>query len=192
MLFHKLIPICLFLGLCMISDPGLQTFADCSFQWKPQGGQDGFPTYHWLTIVATVNSAPLWFNRLQTAPGVISLQAGGPHSCPMMRYDPKALKLLGPDAATTYAQVTFAGTIGYDTALDAANNLGFRLANPCYEQARARGDKPAWSTAGQENAFGKMHTLLLSTTGFNATTWLQQLRMLASVTKIDTPVVTTC
>lgn len=176
----------------LISDLGLQTFADCSVQWKPQGGQVGFPTDHWLTIAATVNSAPLWFNRLQTAPGVISLQAGGPHSCPMMRYDPKALKLLGPDAPTTYAQVTFADTIGYDTALEAANNLGFRLANPCYEQARARGDKPTWSTAGQENAFEKMHTLLLSTTGFNATTWLQQLKSLAGVTRIDTPVVTTC
>jgi outer membrane protein assembly factor BamB len=176
----------------LISDLGLQTFADCSFQWKPQGGQDGFPTNHWLTIAATVNSAPLWFNRLQTAPGVISLQAGGPHSCPMMRYDPQALKLLGPDAATTYVQVTFAGTIGYDTALDAANNLGFRLANPCYEQARSRGDKPAWNATGQESAFGKMHTLLLSTTGFNATTWLQQLKSMAGVTKIDTPVAVTC
>ena len=110
----------------------------------------------------------------------------------MMRYDPKALKLLGPDTPKTYAQVTFASSIDYGTALEAANNLGFRLANPCYEQARARGDKPAWSTAGQESAFGKMHTLLLSTTGYTATTWLSQLKSLVGVTKIDAPVVTTC
>ena len=89
-------------------------------------------------------------------------------------------------------KTTFSDSISYDIALDAANNLGFRLANPCYESARARGDKPAWKTAGQENAFGAAHTLLLATTGFNATTWLSQLKTLAGVTKVDTGVGAGC
>jgi outer membrane protein assembly factor BamB len=176
----------------LITDLGLQTFADCSFQCRPMGDQNGFPTYHWLTIAATVNTAPLWFNRLQTTPGVVGVQADGPHSCPMMRYDPKALKLLGPDAPVTYIRATFSGGTGYDTALDAINNLGFRLANPCYEQARSRGNKPAWNTAGQENVFGSAHTLLLATTSFNATTWLSQLKSLVGVTKVDASVRTGC
>lgn len=52
----------------LLSDPGLQTFANCAFQWKPQGSGEGFSTDRWLVVAATVNSAPLWFNRLQAAP----------------------------------------------------------------------------------------------------------------------------
>jgi len=109
-----------------------------------------------------------------------------------MRYDPKALKLLGPDAPVTYVKATFSSGTGYDAAFDAVNNLGFRLANPCYEQARSRGDKLAWSGAGQEDAFGSAHILLLATTNFNATSWLQQLKSVASVTKVDTPIAVAC
>ncbi len=176
----------------LLTDPGLQTFANCAFQWKPQGSGDGFSADRWLVVAATVNSSPLWFNRLQAAPGITEVQADGPHSCPMMRYDPNGLNRLKPDAPVTYVRATFSNSAGYDTALDAVNNLGFRLANPCYESARARGDKPAWKTAGQENAFGSAHTLLLATTGFNATIWLSQLKSLAGVTKVDTAVGTGC
>jgi len=163
-----------------------------AFQWKPQGSSVDFSAYHQLVVTATVNSAPLWFNRLQATPGITEVQADGPHSCPMMRYDPKALNRLKPDAPVTYVKATFSNSISYDTALDAVNNLGFRLANPCYEKARAGGDKPAWKTAGQENVFGSSHTLLLATTGFNATTWQQQLKSLAGVTKVDVWVGTGC
>ncbi len=176
----------------LIADLGLQTFADCSIQWKPEGDSDGFSTGHSLVVSATVNSAPLWFNRLQTAPGITEVQADGPHSCPMMRYDPKAPNRLSTDAPATYVKATFSNSTGYDTALDAANNLGFRLANPCYKSARSQGDKPAWKTAGQEDAFGKTHTLLLATTSFNATIWLSQLKTLAGVTNVDTAVDTGC
>lgn len=176
----------------LLTDLGLQTFANCAFQWKPQGSSVDFSAYHQLVVAATVNSAPLWFNRLQATPGVTSLQADGPHSCPLMGYDPNGLNRLKPDAPVTYVKATFSDGTGYDTALDGVNNLGFRLANPCYEKARAGGDKPAWNTAGQENAFGSAHTLLLATTGFNATTWLQQLKSLAGVTKVDIAVGTGC
>ena len=36
-----------------------------------------------------------------------------------------------------------------------SNALGFRLANLTYEQQRARGPQPTWSSMGQENAFSK-------------------------------------
>ena len=176
----------------LITDLGLQTIAFCASQWKPMGSDSDFANYHTLTIVATVNSSPLWFNRLQTMPGVASVQADGPHSCPVMRYDPNALNFLGPDAPISYVRATFSGGTGYDAALDAVDNLGFRLANPCYEEARSRGDKPTWNAAGQENTFGSSHTLLLATTGFNATTWLSQLKMAVDVTKVDEPVTVAC
>lgn len=176
----------------LITDLGLQTTAFCAFQWKPMGSETDFANGHLLTIVATVNSSPLWFNRLQTMPGVVSVQAAGPHSCPMMRYDPHALKFLGPDAPITYVRATFSGGSGYDAALDAVNNLGFRLANPCYEQARSRGDKPTWNAAGQENTFGSSHTLLIAITSYDATTWLSQLKSAAGVTSVDEPLKVTC
>ena len=176
-------------GLRLITDLGLQTIAFCAIQWKPTGSATDFANGHSLVVVATVNSAPLWFNRLQATPGMTSLQASGPHSCPMMQYDPHALNFLDPNAPVTYARATFSSDTDYDAALDAVNNLGFRLANPCYEQARARGDKPAWNTAGQENTFGASHTLLLATTSYNAATWLSQLKTVAGVTSVDAGVV---
>src|SRR5579859_2849172 len=177
----------------LITDLGLQTIAFCASQWKPMGSGTDFAGDHSLTIAATVNSSPLWFNRLQAMPGVASVQAAdGPHSCPMMRYDPNALKFLGPDAPVTYVKAIFSGATSYDAALDAVNNLGFRLANPCYEQARSHSYKPAWNTAGQENAFGSSHTLLLATTSYNATTWLPQLKTTVGVTGVDAPVAMTC
>ena len=176
----------------LITDLGLQTIPLCAIQWKPMSSAADFANGHSLIVAATVNSAPLWFNRLQAMPGVTSLQAAGPHSCPMMRYDPNALRFLGPDVPVTYVKVTFSSGTSYDAAMGAVNNLGFRLANPCYEQARARGDKPAWNTAGEESAFGSSHTLLLATTAYNATAWLSQLKTVAGVTKIDEPLKVTC
>ncbi len=176
----------------LITDLGLQSIVFCASQWKPMDSDTDFANGHWLPIVATVNSSPLWFNRLQIMPGVASVQAAGPHSCPVMRYDPNALKFLGPDAPITYVRASFSGGTGYDAALDAVNNLGFRLANPCYEEARSRGDKPTWNAAGQENPFGSSQMLLLATTSFNATTWLSQLKAVASVTSVDTGVRVVC
>lgn len=176
----------------LITDLGLQTTAFCAFQWKPMGSETDYASGHSLTIAATVNSSPLWFNRLQTSPGVVRVQAAGPHSCPMMRYDPNGLKFLGSDAPITYVRATFSGGTGYDAALDAINSLGFRLANPCYEQARSRGNKPTWNAAGQENAFASSHTLLLATTSYNATTWVSQLKTVAGVTSVDVGVKVAC
>ncbi|MGH2494002.1 MAG: PQQ-binding-like beta-propeller repeat protein, partial [Ktedonobacteraceae bacterium] len=176
----------------LLTNLGLQTVAQCAIQWKPQGSGTDFSTDPWLVAIATVNSAPLWFNRLQAMPEVTEIQASGPHSCPNMEYNPNALNRLPLDAPVTYVRATFSNSTAYDAALVSINNLGFRLANPCYEQARSRGDKPTWNTSGQENVFGPAHTLLLATTTFNATTWLSQLKSLVSVTKVDAPAGMAC
>ena len=82
-------------------------------------------------------------------------------------------------------RVTFAYTAQYATALDATNALGFRLADPCYEQSRARGTKPTWHSMGQADSFTRTRTLLLATTAFNATDWAKQLGAVAGVVKVE-------
>ena len=71
--------------------------------------------------------------------------------------------------------------------LDVLNTLGFRLADPCYEQARARGTKPTWHSMGQADSFTRTRTLLLATTAFNATDWAKQLETVAGVAKVEAP-----
>ena len=175
-------------ALRMITDLGLKTFADCAFGgWVPQGESSGFSQFHQLEVTATVVSAPLWLARLQKLPGVTDVQIWGPHSCPMQRIDSSKPRYLGEDWSLTYARVTFSATTGYDKALGALDDLGFRLANPCYEQARAKGEKPTWTTMGQESAFAQAHTLLVATSYNNAVTWQQQLRAVSGVTQVEVP-----
>ncbi len=98
---------------------------------------------------------------------------------------------ISPGQVGTYLRVIFSSG-NYDAALNAINNLGFRVANPCYEQARARGSKPAWSLMGQEDSFAQAYTLVLATTNNNAATWQSQLRSLHGVTKVEAPFKASC
>ncbi len=176
----------------IITDLGLQTVAECTVQWVPQGGKSYYSSPNWLTVSATVASAPLWLERLQTTPGVIETQVMGPHSCPNMRYDPNKPAYLGPDAPVTYLRVTFQDATSYDSAVDAVNDLGLRLANPCYEQARAQGKKPTWNTIGQEQSFSQAHALILATSFNSAVIWQQQLQSLSGVKSVDAPYQAAC
>jgi len=179
-------------ALAIVTGLGLKTFADCHPYWWTKGDdKDIYSGSHLLTVAATVNSAPLWLDRLKVTPGVEHAEASGPHSCPKIgpgsgfRYLPEA-------QAGTFVRVTFADTAKYATALDALNALGFRLADPCYEQARARGTKPTWHSMGQADSFTKMRTLLVATTAFNATYWANQLGAVAAVVKVESPFKMTC
>ena len=89
-------------------------------------------------------------------------------------------------------RVTFADTAQYAIALDAINALGFRLGDPCYEQARARGTKPTWHSMGQADSFTKTRMLVLATTAFNATNWAKQLEAVAGVVKVEAPFKMAC
>ena len=166
---------------------GLKTFADCHPYWWTKGDdKDLYPGLHLLTVAATVNSAPLWLDRLKATPGVEGAEANGPHSCANFR--PGSGFRYIPDGQTgTFVRVTFADTAKYATELDVINALGFRLADLCYEQARARGAKPTWHSMGRADSFGKMHTLLLATTIYNATDWAKQLWAVAGVVKVEAP-----
>jgi hypothetical protein len=97
--------------------------------------------YHALLIVANVNSAPLWLNRLKATAGVEDVQVAGAHSCPAERVDSSSFRLPLQQMGT-FLQVTFLPTMSYNNALEAISNLWFRMADPCYEQARAQGTKP--------------------------------------------------
>jgi len=179
-------------ALAIVTGLGLKTFADCHPYWWTKGDdKDIYSGSHLLTVAATVNSAPLWLDRLKANPDVEYAEASGPHSCPKIgpgsgfRYLPEA-------QAGTFVRVTFADTAKYATALDALNALGFRLADPCFEQARARGTKPTWHSMGQADSFTRTRTLLLATTAFNATYWANQLGAVAAVVKVESPFKMTC
>ena len=179
-------------ALAIVTGLGLKTFADCHPYWWTKGDdKDIYPSLHLLTVAATVNSAPLWLERLKATPGVERAEANGPHSCPLFRPG-SGFRYLPDGQAGTFVRVTFAVTAQYAIALDAINALGFRLADPCYEQARARGTKPTWHSMGQADFFTRAHTLVLATTSFNATEWAKQLEAVAGIVKVEAPFKMTC
>ncbi|HLI08953.1 MAG TPA: PQQ-binding-like beta-propeller repeat protein [Ktedonobacteraceae bacterium] len=180
-------------ALEIVTSLGLKTFADCQFgSWVTSDNKNFFSNAHEMTVLATVSSAPLWFERLKTTAGIQMVQPDGPHSCPMIPAAPAGTKYLPSSQANTYLGVTFISTTRYATALDAINGLGFRLAAPCYEQARARGNKPGWSAMDQSSAFNQSHTLILATTTVNAVTWKSQLQAVTGVVKVNAPFKATC
>jgi outer membrane protein assembly factor BamB len=170
-------------ALKTITDLGLQTEKICIVTWRPQQSSQFYSSYHSLDVAATAASAPLWLARLQASPGVTAVQAFSVINCPMERLDNNP-PFLGPDRAGTYLRVTFTSA-SYDAALNEVNDLGFRLANPCYEQARAHGDKPTWKAMGQESSYAQGRVLLLATTPLNATIWQSQLQSLPGAVHVE-------
>ncbi|MGH2516776.1 MAG: hypothetical protein ACRDHP_14075, partial [Ktedonobacterales bacterium] len=102
---------------------------------------------------------------------------------------PRQVYFLDPALPPIYIRVTFTAGTSYDQALATISTLGFRLAAPCYEQAQP---KPAWHPMGQQSSFASAHSLLIATTGGNATTWHQQLAAVAGVARVTTPYQPTC
>lgn len=170
----------------IVGDLGLKTLIICRAAWTPEDSRQSYAGSYTLDVTANTNSAPLWLNRLQATPGVTQAQAlEGPVSCPAEIITPGQLRFLPENQAGTYLQVSFASGTPYIKAWESLNALGFRLADPCYEQARARGDKPVWRPMGEEGSFAQTSTLLLATTTLNATTWRQQLQSVAGVKNIQ-------
>ncbi len=168
-------------ALKFVTDLGLQPAQSCAFQdsaWQPlmlkygavEAG-DAFGMY----VLATTASAPDWLDRLKANSAIQNLQANPLTSCPQIpAAPPKIPTYLPQNQAGTNVSVTFSDSTSYDTALASITRLGYRLANPCYEQARARGKQPSWISMGQEQMFANGHTLLLATTFLNATNWQEQ------------------
>jgi outer membrane protein assembly factor BamB len=187
-------------ALKLVTDLGLQTqILLCEVPpdnpWKPVGDQSAFPD---MLVTSTPIAAPGWLDRLKAMPQVAQTQEFGAHSCPLMPVSPTPLPtgtpvFLPAKQAGTYVRVTFASTTNnYNATIDALNNLGFRLANPCYERARAQGTHPAWNPMGQETTFASSHTLLLATTTWNSTHWQDQLHAISGIVKVEAPVNVQC
>lgn len=171
----------------IVSDLGLKTFADCRSEWVPEDDEQNYANYHAFTVAAMTNSAPLWLERLQATPGVAHAQAQGIHGCFADIPGPHPIQRLQPKQAGAYLQVSFASNISYTQAWQSLNALGFRLADPCYEAARAQSHKPTWQSMGEESSFAQTHTLTVATTNFNATIWQQQLQKVTGISHVATP-----
>lgn len=178
-------------ALKLITGLGLQTTYPCAASWVDEGEKTIYQGNQSLLVSSTVAGAPLWVDRLKALSAVKSIKGNPIYNCPLEKV--KQPPFLKPEKAGTYVRVTFAAnSTSYDTALAAINNLGFRLAAPCYELARAQGKKPQWNSMSQEESFGKTHTLLLATTSLNATTWVDQLEKTSGVETVDAPVNSKC
>ncbi len=138
-------------ALRTITGLGLQTALPCyggfksgsqHLQWLPMGDQDLFQA-HRLWVASTPIAASYWLFRLSHAPGVVSVQSGAglEFACPALPLvtSPDQPGFLNADEAGTYVRLTFdAPLVAYDDALAAVDNLGLRLADPCYERGAIR------------------------------------------------------
>jgi hypothetical protein len=140
-----------------------------------------------------------WLERLRKAPGVSGAQTPGKAvECTQAPIDltpttaPNPL-FLADDQAGTYMRVTFGSPdVDYDQVLYIVSNLGFRLADPCYDQAQARGASPDWHLMGQEQRFAASQSLILATTSFASNQWEAQLRAASNVASLEIPFGATC
>jgi outer membrane protein assembly factor BamB len=176
-------------ALRSVTDLGLQIFTPCARKntaWRPVGAADSFNSYPFLWVQSTPLAPTGWLDRLKAIQGVQSVQESSIFFCPhLVPAPPGTTTFLQKEQVGAYVHLTFGGSVkSYVSALAAVSNLGFRLGNPCYEQAK--GAKPAWSPMGQEAMFTNTHTLILVTTNSNSTHWPDQLRAVTGVTQVAT------
>lgn len=150
-----------------------------------------------MFVMRTLDAAPNWVYQMHRLPGVQrdpsleNIYCSGGHSNAGPTPLPGAPDVLTPDQAGdqigTYAYVTFASGVDYDTALYEVSNLGLRLADPCYEYALLANRQPEqWHPMGQEVTFSYAHTLVVAPAPLiSAVMWREQLRKLPDVTTVD-------
>ena len=191
-----------------MTDLGVQPAVFCGYQsdinvgkvieskWLPAGQQDRFQQEQRMWVVRTINASPNWSYNLYHLPGFhadplrlttnFSCTDGHQNAGPPPPKD-------APDVLTdeqtgnqigTYAYVTFAAGVDYDTALYDISNLGLRLADPCYEQSLLPHQQPEqWHPMNQTITFSYSHALVVSPAPLtSAVTWRDQLRKLPDVT----------
>ena len=192
-------------ALRTITSLGLQTGFPCfggnpsgseHLQWLPMGEQD-LPWAHGLWVESTPVAAPYWLLRLGHASGVASVQSGAGlgFACPQLLpvTSPDQAGFLNADEAGTYVRVTFdAPLASYADALAAVDNLGLRLADPCYERGVAHAIPVLWHPMDQAASFAASDALVVATTIYASTTWQAQLQATQEVVTIQAPAVTSC
>jgi hypothetical protein len=125
-------------------------------------------------VVATTVLTPVdWVERLWTMPGVTGVDTQADFTCPASGSNP--LGLLAAPPAERPVVLGFPSGTPYGEALRAATDMGLRLADPCYEAALARGDKPAWHPASQEEAYGSSGSLVVAPTMLTPADWLTRI-----------------
>jgi hypothetical protein len=192
-------------ALRTITSLGLQTALPClggyssgsqHQLWSPVGEQD-IVQIHRLWVVSTPVAAPYWLFRLSHASGVASVQSGAGliFNCSLLGFvtSPDEVGFLNADEAGTYVRLTFeAPLVSYDDALAAVENIGIRLADPCYEGGAVHFVPLLWHTMDQSASFAASHVLVVATTTYAATTWRHQLQETPGVATVQAPAAISC
>ena len=188
-----------------ITSLGLQTALPClggeasgsqHWRWWPMGEQDMLQA-HRLWVVSTPVTAPYWLVRLSHASGVASVQSGDglTFACPLIlpATSPEQAAFLNADEAGTYVRVTFEAPLAsYDEALAAVDNLGLRLADPCYEHGAVHTIPLLWHTMDQSTSFAAHNVLVVATTSHASTTWHAQLQAIQGVAMVQDTAAASC
>jgi hypothetical protein len=154
-------------------------------------GEQDMLQAHRLWVVSTPVAAPYWLFRLSHASGVASVQSGAGliFHCPTLTLvtPPDQAGFLNADEAGSYVRLTFdAPLVSYDDALAAVDDLGLRLADPCYERGTAHYIPLLWHTMDQSAAFAARHALVVATTSYASTIWHDQLQATQGVATVQT------
>ncbi|MFI5276048.1 MAG: hypothetical protein ACHQ1E_02165 [Ktedonobacterales bacterium] len=164
-------------------NPTPQPAATSTTQWLPR-----------LEVIPTPLVPGDWLRRLAALPSVVAIYDGY-GGCPMIPVDvppvPGVLYFLGQTVWVEDVRVTFAasGASGYAQALATVSGLGFRLADPCYEQSLP---PPAWRPMGQQASFASGGALVVAITAANSTRWLAQLNAAPGVASVQAPYTQRC
>jgi hypothetical protein len=192
-------------ALRTITGLGLQTTLPCfggfrsgsqHLQWWPVGDQDMLQAQE-LWVVSTPIAAPYWLLRLGHASGVTAVQSGDGLSfaCPAIGYVtlPDQPGFLNADEAGTYVRITFSASLAsYDDALALVDNLGLRLADPCFEGGAVHHIPALWHAMDQAAPFAAGHALVVATTRYASTTWRAQLHATEGVAMVQAPAAIAC
>lgn len=149
---------------------------------------------HGLEVAPTPLAPSDWLQRLAALPDVVAIY-NGYSGCPLIPVDlkhaPGVLYFLGQTVWAEDVRVTFAapGASGYGPALATISGLGFRLADPCYEQSLP---PSAWRPMGQQASFASDGALVVAITAANSTAWLAQVKSAAGVVSVQAPYTQQC
>lgn len=190
-------------ALRLVTNLGLQPLSSClgaggsTTPWRSADQSAAFAdtnTPGSLQVMTTPLTPADWVSRLSATTGVVSVY-DGPIYCPMIPVDlvpvSGRLYFLGRDAPTVYVRVGFAtaSVSGYAHALDAVSDLGFRLADPCFERSSPA---PAWRPMSQQADFASSGVLVVATTAANSLQWSAQLKHTPGVIAISAPYAPSC
>jgi hypothetical protein len=168
--------------------------------WQPVGVEDSFDQSGGFLVRSTPAAASDWLDRLQGVRGArvdIVYTNYTPINCPDRTVEgtppPDAARYVPREQVGTTLRVAFARpAVGYDGALNALTELGLRLADPCYEQARAAGKMPSWHAMGQEMAFARDGTLVVAVGPEASERWREQVSARPDTLELDTPFTPAC